>query len=134
MSFQIVNSNNEPISIKQLDAEAAEFWLQPISDIYYAFPQHREEGEKEWDFITRQHNWFSCIGHMIHNPEAENQSSDKWDCVKIGLMTLHFKFVALKPLPELTESLMYTQLHLLPYFSLIDHWKAKGYQPKRVEE
>ena len=124
MGFQILDSNNSPISINLLDKEAAELWGMAVDAKYYASPS-------DSDFVE---NWFDTIGSEIHNPEAWNQSSNKWDCVKIGLYTISFKFGALLPEEEFLKKYRSMVKYYKPFFDLIDHWAAKGYTAKRVED
>jgi hypothetical protein len=65
MSFQILNGGNEPMTMHQLDAEAAAFWGKRVDAKQYADPSEpKREDEKEAQYCLRciTGNWFDIIG------------------------------------------------------------------------
>lgn len=123
MSFQILDSNGEAFSMRDLDIEAATFWGKDVHPKHYATP-HK-------DMVLG--NWFDTIGHMIHSPEDKLYTRG-WANVKCSLWTCSIKSEyntseedLLKLIPVIKESLK-------PYYDLIDHWDSKGYTPKQVNE
>lgn len=128
MSFQILNKEGVAVPIKQLDVEAAKFWGKEVDLKWYADPS-----PKDTDVFKRKTNWFDTIGYIIHNPEVEYTKG--WDNVKCSLWVLHTQNLynkSLEVIKDMAEYLM--QEHLKPYYDLIDHWEAKGYQPKQIKE
>lgn len=129
MSFQIINQAGEPLTMHQLDEEAATFWGKPVEKKSYASP----------GAMSQKTNWFDAIGYNIHNPEVTGWGQD-WKAVKMSMTQVHFNFAlsdyfsadhsteALKK--RLDGALAYNK----DYFDLIDHWDAKGYKPKRIED
>ena len=126
MSFKILNSENQPVPINELDREAAEFWGQPIKDREYATPKLEEE--ISFYFVP---NWFDKIGHAIHRPEKYTKG---WDDVKCTMMASALGGIALKTPEQAKEYLGVCFDVLKPYFDLVDHWASKGYTPLTVDE
>lgn len=117
MAFQILDANKQPVSIDELDKQAAEFWNKEFHPRHYAEPKNSM-------------NWFDAIGWMISNPRTSNSTG--WNNVRKSLWVLH-----VEDLPEIGHSLqiqfMSAYLYLLPYFSLITYWESMGYEPKNVD-
>lgn len=121
MSFQILNSEDQPITLYELDKEAAEFWDVKMHDKYYAIPKQSPT------------TWFDSIGFAIHHPEKYTKG---WNDIKCTLWTIQSRslYDVL-----MTRSVMNIKVHnireyLTPYYKLIDYWEAKGYKPKQIEE
>ena len=81
-AFQILDKENNPISIKELDRQAADFWNKKVDSKYYANPSKIEKfsnpdnltGEellrakmkfKSNQIISESLNWFDVIGWTI---------------------------------------------------------------------
>lgn len=146
-SFQIVDKDNNPISIKQLDVEAAEFWNKKVDPKWYANPS--PEGT---DVFKQQSNWYDTIGWAIAN---KGNYTSGWHNVVNDLIAeaLGQKFIDFNnkdivsvaefkksgettlSLPEEVEiSIFFCLEYYKPYIQLINHWMTKGYQPKQIKE
>ncbi len=163
MSFQILNANNEPISMKELDKEACEFWGKTSDPKYYANPSEpKREGESEIDYLRRSmtSNWFDIIGYCIH---TQGNYTSGWrnivhtmisdilgssliggkDDESIPVVKLR-ECIEVKPngeqvkawhLEDKVEEAIYGTLEFYkPYIELINHWQSKGYVPLQVKE
>jgi len=157
MGFQILNSNNEPISIKELDIEAAAFWNKIVDPKWYANPS--PEGTavmKQWS------NWFDTIGYCIH---SQGNACSGWSNIVATMMaeSLGMLFIDTsegykeRPIPiiewqrhdfynmenekkisyhlpdKLEENIFGSLEYYKPYIQLINHWKAKGYTPNKID-
>lgn len=163
MSFQILNKLGEPISIGELDKEAAAFWNKEVHSKQYADPsESKKEGESEIDFLRRSmtSNWFDVIGYTIHN---QGNYTSGWRNIVHTMISdsLGTKFIGGKDdesIPvmkmrecievkedgsqaktlhledEIEEGIYYTMKYYQPYIELINHWHSKGYIPKQVKE
>ena len=108
MKFVIYNKEGKPITMGELDAEAAEFWKVEFSAKKYASPENC------------YYSWFDNIGTAIANL---NQGDHKWSEVigyfagvaAIGEHSFQEFIDALKPFKPLIELCMY--------------WESKGYTP-----
>ncbi len=156
MSFQIHNSGGVAIPINKLDEEAAIFWGQEIDPKHYAHPQKKQEGEKEWSFISRCGNWFDIVGYCIHSPV---HACSGWSNVVATMIaeSIGMKFIDTsegykdRPVPIIefvSDPNKVGQMHLpesieekiwgiltfyKPYIELINHWQSKGYVPVQVK-
>lgn len=126
MSFKILNKDGEALTIKQLDAEAAEFWNKTVDPKWYANPS--PEGTS---VFKQRGNWFDTIGYQIHSP---GDYTSGWDNVKCSLWTIQVQGLYDKPVDELPEQIAFIKEYLKPYYDLINHWESKGYQPKQIKE
>lgn len=123
MSFQILDSNGEAITLSILDEQAAVFWGKDVHPKHYATPNK--------DMVLG--NWFDTIGHMIHSPEDKHYTSG-WNNVKCSLWTCMIKGEYNKSITDLFVVIPEIKASLKPYYELIDHWESKGYTPKQVNE
>lgn len=121
MSFQIKNKEGAAMTMKELDAEAAEFWKRPVDPKYYAQPE------------AALGSWYDIIGWEIS--EKRSNYASGWDGVKCGLFKNCMEGGALlKAEEEQIEKLKGVNQYLKPYFALIDFWKEKGHEPIQVNE
>lgn len=127
MSFQILNKEGQPLTMKELDADACAIWNKLSDPKYYANPSPQGT-----DVFKQATNWFDCIGYNIHNPEVEYTTG--WNNVKCSLWTLHVQGLYETHINEILVHIEVVKEYLEPYYRLIDHWEAKGYQPKQVKE
>lgn len=140
MSFQILNASNEPISIGELDREAASFWGKEVHSKNYAYPQQdRPEYaniKEEMDDLMSHTNWFDVIGHAIHAP-ADAHSSSPWANVKHTIFEAWAGNSLSRDLfneEKFNATVEAIRILCKPMYALIDHWNAKGYKPKQVIE
>lgn len=162
MGFKILNAEGQAIEIKELDKEAAAFWGKEVDEKWYADPTTpRKEGESQADYYRRQRtNWFDCIGYAIHNP-ATNWTSGWRNVANTLLSTMSTDFIGKSednqlPILQLREcreidengnevkawhlpdeaeiNIWGTIKCYQPYFELINHWWAKGYQPVKTDD
>jgi len=110
MSFSILNTKKEAVTLHRLDEIAAELWNVPLKEKEYAVPYKREafpkgfEGEMMYAMLL---NWYDVVGWAIHFTKK-----DSWD-----------------------GSLEYLELGKdSPYVQLIEHFKELGYTPMYVED
>ncbi len=123
MSFQILDSNNNAIPIKDLDAEACLLWNKDTHPKWYAYPEIEPteyptpEYKSRWAFISSTTNWFDKIGWLIHD------GMESWDDIRNYL---------LDPFKEFPKEEIEQYLPVYGYINLINHWESKGYKPVRV--
>lgn len=162
MSFQIHDSNNQPIPMNNLDAEAAAFWGKEVHPTKYAEPSEpKKENEDEVSYYMRtMANWFDVIGYNIH---SQYSWCSGWANVVANMLnSIHMHFIdtseGYKDRPvKVAEFVKYTNnkdsdepthvMHLddtletkiyatlmfyKPYIALINHWQSKGYKPVQV--
>jgi hypothetical protein len=132
MAFQILDKDNNPISIAQLDAEAAAFWGKEVHPRYYVSPP--QKGESEFIIMTREltSNWFDTIGYNIHYNTStyhKNYQGMTWKMVKESMMLFITDVLSTEP-----NLLINNQKYWKDHFALIDHWESKGYQPRQVKD
>jgi hypothetical protein len=136
--FQILDKDGNPISISVLDVDVAIFWNKPVSSKHYVSP-----GKEENMFM----NWFDRIGGCIEN---QGHYTSGWDNIIHELWKdcqSHFfdngEFLPLIidtetsmdiVLPDSVKTGLLGQwLYNKPYMDLINYWKFKGYQPKKID-
>lgn len=160
-SFQILNTNGQALTMKELDKEAAEFWGKEVNPKYYANPfpnKVADEGASLSEKIRIQSenarnnvsNWFDIIGWNIAN---QGNYTSGWQNVVHTMVTENLGecLVSLRkdePI-KLAEFVGDTEIHLgdsweiklysalnyyKPFVDLINHWMAKGYTPVKIEE
>lgn len=108
MKFAIYNKEGKPITMGELDVEAAEFWKVEFSAKKYASPENC------------YYSWFDNIGTAIADL---NQGKHKWSEVigyfasiaAIGEHSFQEFIDALKPFK--------------PFIELCIYWESKGYTP-----
>lgn len=136
MSFQILNTNNEALTMSELDAEAAQLWGKEVHPKQYAYPAHPrliDSFEAEIEEATlASANWFDVIGWRIHSPICAH-SYDAWEDVRKN-MILSLIEDDLKDEQTLLKSYNSAIKYLRPFFNLIELWQSKGYKPKRIKD
>jgi hypothetical protein len=130
--FQILDEKGKAITINDLDLEAAIFWNKAIHPKSYASPEECYGA-----------NWFDIIGWNI---AYQGHECAGWANVVATMMATNIgmKFIDLskeykdKPvkintieetMPKIKDLISFYQ----PYIELINHWQAKGYQPKQIK-
>jgi len=119
-AFQIIDKDNNPIPINELDKQAAAFWDEELHPKQYASPKGKG-------------NWFDTLGwHIAQQHSSHFYGRNTWNAVKLSM------FIGLSyDIVEQTNPAAYTQAqinYLKPYYDLIDHWASLGYQPKQIKE
>lgn len=108
MQFQILNKNI-PLTMEELDKEAAAFFGVEVTDEY--------AGPSEYPYVV---NWFEMIGPSISRlPEGEHE----WRYV-IGNMC-----AIAATLKDSKESFLDSLVIYEPFIDLCFHWQSKGYIP-----
>ena len=109
MKFQISNTEGNPLSMGELDKEAAEFFGVSYDEKQYAKPN------------PRVMDWYNLIGYTIAYSPYKGRLS--WDDV-VGhiLRTVAF---ATDSFDELHNCIIAYK----PHIELCYHWKTKGYTP-----
>ena len=108
MAFQILNKKNKPLTMRELDKEAAEFWSVEITDHYVA-PKNRDWTE----------SWYNFIGHTISNlPKGRHDWSDIIGdlCRVASIGETNY------------DAIIGCINYYKPYIELCLHWKLKGYK------
>lgn len=146
MSFQILNSNNEAISLGLLDQEAAAFWGKELKDRQYANPTplFTNDANLQGIELTRAmaryefsqwSNWFDMVGWNIHHPQTNYTTG--WDNVKCSMWAVQayslYKHI-FGDEEHLKLHIEAAKAYLKPYFDLVDHWASKGYTPVQVKD
>jgi hypothetical protein len=132
-AFQILDENNKPISIGNLDRQACELWNKEIHEKQYAYPQHKPESfptdeyKSSWDFYSSLTNWYDKIGWIIADKECED-----WDKLIEIIMEPFLK------IENITESdILEIRNEWVPiagYIKLIEFWKSQNYKPKCIKD
>lgn len=111
MQFQILNSDNQPLTMEQLDKEVAEFWGVKYNDDEYARP---------FDNAPIGTDWFNFVGYAIIRIK---QNRIEWSDV-IGELC---KIAAIAE--SSFDGVLDSILTYKPYIELCLYWKSKGYVP-----
>lgn len=113
-SFQILDRNNEPISINQLDQEAASFWKKEVDEKDFANPFKLKNR-----ILQNAYNW-----HTVFVKNIPNITNSNWECVTSSIIDEVEKGEELKPImAEIYQ----------PFLDLIKHWEKKGYTLKLID-
>ncbi len=122
-SFQILDKNNNPIAINELDKEACELWNKAVDTKQYAYPEVKPEKfesyKDSFNFYCGLTNWFDKIGWKIA------QGRESWNTIKEEI---------LEPFKEFSKDEIDNYLPVAGYINLINHWESKGYTPKQIIE
>ena len=108
MKFQILDAQGTPLSMGELDKEAAEFFGVPYNEKRYASPP------------STPVNWHDVIGYNIASSE---EGMLPWYDI-IGRI-LRVCTIGTSTMGHLDCSIKVFR----PYISLCYHWKSKGYTP-----
>lgn len=132
MNFQILDANKNPISLIQLNQEAAEIWnLEPHSK-YYVKPSnnHLNWFEIIGLAITTKTNYYSGWKDVVNNLwENQSEGTNIQGGFNKETNTLDDISIVPMPLERFNEIVKY----LKPFIDLINHWNKKGYQPKKID-
>lgn len=119
MGFQIRNKANEPVTINDLDKEAAAFWGVELDERHYAAP-------------TGCTSWFESIGLYIHMQRPElgevGEVHVEW-CNVVGLM-MGYTLLGQNS-DDLKASI---DRYWANYIGLIRHWSNLGYKAYAITE
>lgn len=108
MKFAIYNKEGKPITMGELDVEAAEFWKVEFSAKKYASPENcyyswfDNIGTAIADLNQGKHEWYEVIGYFA-------------SIAAIGENSFQGFIDALKPFK--------------PFIELCMYWESKGYTP-----
>jgi hypothetical protein len=120
MQFQILDKNQMPLTLSQLDKDAANLWNVVFDEVYYATPRDNELSL----------SWFDVIGDKIAGFGVTTWSDvikSVWQIAKIELAQEDIKAI----LDNKNPKEKYAQWAVLkPYMELINLWHNKGYVPK----
>lgn len=127
MAFKILDKNDKPLSIGELDKEACELWGKELHQKEYAYPQFKpekfptEDYKSSFDFYSSLTNWFDKIGWKI------SEGAESWDEIIRQLLEPFKEF----PI-DVQQEVENEYLPVSGYVALCKHWKEKGYKPKQV--
>lgn len=123
-AFQILDANNEPISLITLDELAAAYWNQIIDSKKYAQPENAKLG-----------NWYDSIGWAIANQyRIFEYGLNNWNAVKQYMFDCRTGPIITMSPEEAGVYCCEIMINCKPYFDLIDHWKSLGYKPKQIKD
>lgn len=112
MKFQILNTENVPMTMEELDRMASEQFGVEFDEKNYAHP----EGRPGFD-------WFNWIGHSIASlPKGKHEWSEV-----IGYM---FQIASISNTSS--KEFYYDLDRLAPLIDLVLHWKKMGFTPVSV--
>ena len=119
--FNVVNSENDIISFKDLNKEAANFWHKDTSDKYFVNPFSSNEIDEapSWYEVFNDKVTFPCSWESLEN-DLLRVILDACDKDEKGSFVLN---LSEKIIDGLTEYMNYIQ----PYINLIHMWKSEGY-------
>jgi hypothetical protein len=121
-SFQILDKDNNAISINELDKEVCEIVGNEVDEECYCVLGRREDYESTWDFISKASNWYDTIGRMI----AEGKSFQ--DILSYYADTMK-KFIGKTE----EDGTVITLEIIYPYHTkLLNSWINKGYTAKQI--
>lgn len=120
-SFQIIGKNNQPLTLKALDAQASGFWNSDSDSKWYAAPK------------CSIGSWYDIIGWSISKQtDYLNWGLNTWNTIKSDILSIHvYSCIILSP-EEAGVRMCQIMRTLKPYFDLIEHWKSLGYTPKQI--
>lgn len=112
MAFQILDKNNNAITLGQLDKEAANFWDVEVNSKSYAKPKN---------FPAIGCDWYNWVGLSIAQLPANKYI--EWSDV-VG------KLCAIAAIGEVNmEGLLDSIKAYKPFIDLCFYWQSKGYKP-----
>jgi hypothetical protein len=122
-AFQILNKEDQAISINELDQEVCELVGVSQDKKYYCRLGKREEFKSELDYLWKTSNWYDTIGWMI---ASEGKSFQ--DILDYYTDTMK-EFIGQKDENDTVITLEY----IYPYHTkLLTNWINKGYIAKQV--
>lgn len=123
MSFQIRDSDNKVIGMKELREEVAEFWGSPPN-------------QEPWPPTTSEYrynpgdNWVDVIGYTIS--QGKEYFGMDWENVKKRLFLALLEERQIEDYSLLQKETEDIIKYVKPFYALMDHWKEKGYRPLRT--
>lgn len=110
MAFQILDKNNNALTMGELDKEAAAFWGVELDSKHNVSPKGREWPADWYNFIgltisqmlNSKYQWFEVIGALCGTAAIGENTFDR-----------------------ILSSIEYYK----PYIELCLHWQSKGYTP-----
>ena len=124
-AFQIVDKEGKAVTLSELDKQAAEVWGVEVDEKHYAAPTKDE-------MKVSGLNWYDTIGFRIANPNQRWATG--WKNVLNELFITCMNGCAELEDEELHWQIVAAKEFMKPYKQLINYWRAKGYEPKQVEE
>ena len=122
-AFQILDKDNNPISINTLDLEVCNITGNEQDSKWYCPLGNRKDYDSERKFLRYANNWYDTIGWMI---AANNKSFQ--DILDYYADTMK-EFIGQ---PDEDGSIITLEV-IYPYHTkLLNSWIEKGYQPKQI--
>jgi len=117
-AFQILDKNNNPIPLSELDKQAAEFWDVELHPKQYAAPDGKC-------------NWYDLLGwNIAQQDNSKFYGIDKWKTVKLSMfINMSYDLLDMENPADYTVAQIN---YIRPYYALIDYWESLGYQPKQI--
>lgn len=128
-AFQILDKNNNPVSIKKLDQQVCELTGNEVDPKWYCRLGNRKDFpqtfEGEIEFLIKTYNWYDTIGWLI---ASENKSfQDIIDYYKDSIK----EFLGKKD----ENGEIITIEYIYPYhMKVLNYWIDKGYTTKQIIE
>lgn len=124
-SFQILDKENNPISINELDKEVCELTDNEQDKKWYCPLGNKKDHKSKIDFIRKCSNWYDTIGWMI---ASENKSFQDILDYYIEIMK---EFIGKKD----EDGTIITLEVIYPYHTkVLNTWINKGYKAKQIIE
>jgi hypothetical protein len=122
-AFQILDNNNNPISINQLDKEVCEMVGNEIHSKNYCLLGKREDYKSNWDYISSCSNWYDTIGWLIADTGKSLQD-----------ILVYYADIMKDFIGEVDENGNIITLEVIyPYHTkVLNTWVKKGYQAKQI--
>lgn len=118
MSFQILNSEMQPIFMGELDREAAAFFGVEVDNKRYAEP---------FRFAP---NWFDIVGWAINQQPKDTNASGNRPKGRCEWSDIIGYICGIAAIGESTYEEIIRKIGVYkPYIELCLHWEAKGYIP-----
>lgn len=121
-SFQILDSDNNPVNIFKLDMLACELWNVKSDPKQYAKPIHNNVG-----------NWYDVIGFNIAH---QGHYTNGWNNVKLAIIRTECEHHANLILNGQDHTVGFKDIidSYKSYFDLINFWDELGYKPKQIKD
>jgi len=122
-AFQILDKDNNPISIGELDRQVCELTGNEIDKKHYCRLGNIKDHKSEMKYVFNTSNWYDTIGWMI---ASENKSfQDILD---------YYADVMKEYIGKVNEDgTIITLEYIYPYHTLVlNTWINKGYKAKQV--
>lgn len=121
-AFQILDKENQPIEINELDKQVCELVGNEQDKKYYCLLGKREDYESDWAYISNTSNWYDTIGWMI----AEGKSFQ--DIIE------YYKDIMKEYIGKTDkDGTIITIEYIYPYhIKVLNHWIDSGYTAKQI--